>query len=194
MACPVPTAPSVRYLQAPWKAAFLADVQSMEGQEFAFSSLHQENRHSKIPSASRSRFCAFRCFWAELPPNPSNPAGRNPNVFKSELPAFTTDVRTSKVGDLFEADEDPELSGGGGGCEAVWWARGSLTQWRLRGQAFVIAPDIDSNNSGAQSARSSIAARMHNIDIHAEREWSWAKELTAIFGDLSPAKRGRAQS
>lgn len=165
----------------------------MEGQEFAFSSLHQR-QHSETSWAPRSRFCAFRCFWTELSPSPLNPAERNPNVYKSELPVFTTDVRTSKMGDLFEAAEDTKLSGGGGACEAVWWARGGLTQWRLRGQAFVIAPDIESKHSGTQSARRSIAARMHNINIHAEHEWSWTKELTAIFGDLSPAKRGRAQS
>lgn len=192
MASPAPNAPSVRYFEAPWKDAFLADVQSMEGQEFAFSSLHQ-TQHSETFSAPRSRFCAFRCFWTELPPNPLNPAERNPNVFKSELPVFTTDVRTSKIEDLFEVDEDTKLSGGGGACEAVWWARGGLTQWRVRGQAFVIAPDIESSHSGAQSARSSIALRMHQINSQAANEWSWATELTAIFGDLSPTKRGSAQ-
>lgn len=192
MASPTANAPSVRYSQAPWKDAFLADVQSMEGQVFAFSSLHHR-RYSETSSAPRSRFCAFRCFWTELSPNPLNPSERNPNVFNSELPVFTTDVRTSKIEDLFEVDEDPDLSGGGGACEAVWWARGSLTQWRLRGQAFVIAADIESSHSGAQSARSSIALRMHQINSQAANEWSWATELTAIFGDLSPTKRGSVQ-
>ena len=109
------------------------------------------------------------------------------------MPTFTTDIRTGKIGDLFakSGDDGVEESGGGAPCEAVWWVRGNMRQWRIRGQAYVIAPDIDTDAGGAMKVRHALRSRMRGIKNEGRRSWSWSKELTAQFGNLSPSKRGR---
>ncbi|KAK4610751.1 hypothetical protein CLAFUW4_13571 [Fulvia fulva] len=186
---------------APWKEAFLCDMDTMEGQEFAFSTLHNttfnmDSMHSGSEYSSgfepRNRFCAFRCFWAELPDNASNPAPRNEGAFVSDMPTFTTDVRTEKIPDLFAGcNEGLDGSGGGAPCEAVWWIRSTLRQWRVRGRAYVVGPDIEGDGKGALAVRQALRRRMRVVRKDGQRSWSWSKELTAQFGNLSPSKRGR---
>lgn len=186
---------------APWKTAFLDDVTSMEGQEFVFSSVRESQvRNDQFEGSCafspRARFCAFRSFWAELPNNPGNSAPRNETNFASEMPTYTTDVRTGKISELFPHSSQFGLndygsaSGGGGPCEAVWWARASMRQWRVRGRAFVVGPDIESGNHGASMVREALLSRMHATKPGDKKSWSWKRELTAHFGNLSPGMRG----
>lgn len=105
-----------------------------------------------------------------------------------------------KVGQLFgssaghaAANEQAQGSGGGGPVEAVWWIKedGIMTQWRVKGIAFVVAPDIDSaSHSGVRTVKSEIGSRMRVIDESKKDDWSWKREMDAHFGNVSPAMRG----
>ncbi|KAI0470197.1 pyridoxamine 5'-phosphate oxidase-domain-containing protein [Xylaria cf. heliscus] len=86
-------------------------------------------------------------------------------------------------------------SGGGAPVEAVFWARQPAVQWRIRGRAFVLAPDIESSPEGRE-VMTLLKSRMRrppysSSTAHAEgKEWSFAREITAHFGNLSPTMRG----
>ncbi|KAI0994551.1 hypothetical protein K3495_g13630 [Podosphaera aphanis] len=87
-----------------------------------------------------------------------------------------------------------DSSGGGGPVEAIFWARESQTQWRFKGEAFVVGPDIDAPDSkGAQLVKEAIGKRMRRVKECAGDDvdhWSWSRELTAHFGNISPTMRG----
>ena len=149
-------------------------------------------------ASPRARFCIYRGFWGELPENQDSQAPQNPRVYESDLPTFTTDVRMNKSMELFASSsgraDNPRLaqgSGGGGPCEAVWWAKHAMVQWRVRGKAFVVGPDIeDQESSGVRTVKSEIGRRMRVVSEEDKETWSWGKELTAHFGNLSPGRRG----
>ncbi|KAI8635224.1 pyridoxamine 5'-phosphate oxidase-domain-containing protein [Xylariaceae sp. FL1651] len=95
-------------------------------------------------------------------------------------------------------------SGGGAPVEAVFWARGPGVQWRVRGRAYVLAPDVDRSAEGREVAallrgrmRRPASGSSPDADPKGEGEdrggggeWSFAREITAHFGNLSPAMRG----
>ena len=104
-----------------------------------------------------------------------------------------------KVGQIFasssghaSSDDQVQGSGGGGPVEAVWWIRETATQWRVKGEAFVVGTDIDEGEgSGVRTVKSEVGRRMRRTEAEGnEGEWSWAKELTAHFGNCSPGMRG----
>ncbi|KAI1638552.1 pyridoxamine 5'-phosphate oxidase-domain-containing protein [Biscogniauxia mediterranea] len=186
--------------------------------------------------APRARTCVFRGLWAELPANPQNEGPLNPRgAYASDLPTFTTDARMDKAEELWggggEGEEEGEGvgegegegererekkkkkktgSGGGAPVEAVWWAPGPKTQWRVRGAAYLLAAD-DVEGSRAEAI---VRARMRRLtssssspappSSSASREtgegggeqeggtktWSFAREVAAHFANLSPAMRG----
>jgi len=144
----------------------------------------------------------FRGLWSELPANDRNPAPRNPAIFESDLLVLTTDIRMEKGGEIMNsAPPGPVLaeeSGGGGPIEAVWWAESHKTQWRLRGTAWLLGPDIDGDGEGPRAVREALCWRMRktkdNKSGTAEQEWSWSREVTGHFGNLSPAMRGTFRS
>ena len=157
---------------APWKQAFLKDLDKMDSPEFVFSSLHAAPKDSPTPYLPRARYCIFRGFWAELPENKHNEAPMNPRVFESEMPTFTSDVRMMKVPELFSsgsghADKEEQMqgSGGGGPCEAVYWIKETGTQWRLKGEAFVVGPDIE-----GESEQSKESSGVRTGELRAERK------------------------
>lgn len=175
----------------------------MDRPEFVFSSIHPAPKGSSTPYVPRARYCIFRGFWAELPENKHNEAEMNDRVYESDLPTFTTDVRMAKPFELFSSSsghaEDPsqaEGSGGGGPCEAVWWIKDVMVQWRVKGQAFVVAPDIENaarpgeESSGVRTVKSEIGARMRVLQEDKKDQWSWDRELTAHFGNVAPGMRG----
>ena len=138
--------------------------------------------------------------WGELPENKHNEAPKNPRAYESEMPTFTTDVRMQKVGEIFsssaghaEKDEQVQGSGGGGPVEAVWWIKDTGTQWRIKGEAFVVGTDIEGEgkeSSGVRTVKSEVGERMRVVDGSKEQEWSWGRELTGHFGNCSPGMRG----
>ena len=139
-----------------------------------------------------------------MPENKHNEAPKNERVFESELPTFTTDVRMNKPLELFssssgQADDESLVqgSGGGGPCEAVWWVKDTMVQWRIKGEAFVVAPDIEGEgeqskeSSGVRTVKSEVGARMRVLKEEGKDSWSWRRELTAHFGNMSPMMRGK---
>jgi hypothetical protein len=198
------TAPSASALPpAPWKALFNEHLKNMKSPEFVLSTLAAAPPGSPTPYVPRARFCIFRGFWSELPENDRNDAPRNPKVFESDLPTFTTDVRMEKVGQIFgssaghaSSDKQTQGRGGGGPIEAVFWNADVGTQWRIKGRAFIVAPDIEGpeESSGVRTVKSEVGKRMRIVDDSKQKEWSWGKELTASFGNQSPAIKGMCSS
>ena len=174
----------------------------MPSPEFVLSTLAAAHAGSPTPYVPRARYCIFRGMWAELPENQHNKAPKNPRVYESDLPTFTTDVRMEKVGQIFgssagkegvEGEEQTQGSGGGGPVEAVWLVKddGIMTQWRVKGTAFVVAPDVDSApHSEVQILKSEVGKRMRIVDESRKVEWSWEREMVGHFGNVSPEMRG----
>lgn len=87
-------------------------------------------------------------------------------------------------------------SGGGGPCEAVWWVKDVMVQWRIKGEAFVVGPDIEGEgerskeSSGVRTVKSEVGGRMRVVKEEGREGWSWARELTGHFGNVSPGMRG----
>ncbi|KAF2204676.1 hypothetical protein GQ43DRAFT_428775 [Delitschia confertaspora ATCC 74209] len=184
---------------APWKALFNQHIAKMPTPHFVFSTIAAAPSGSSIPYVPRARFCIFRGFFTELPENSHNTTEKNPKVYESDCPTFTTDVRMEKVAHIFgssvgHADrlEQTQGSGGGGPIEAVWWVEEVGVQWRIKGRAFVVAPDIEGKeeSSGVRTVKSEVGKRMRVVDESKEKDWSWARELTATFGNQSPGIKG----
>ncbi|KAG5913526.1 hypothetical protein E4U42_001080 [Claviceps africana] len=183
---------------APWREAFVADMESMKPPNFTLSSVYQASPSSFLP---RARTVVYRGMWASLVPNSKNPAVLNPAAYQTDLPTITTDARMHKVPELFStslpagpssssSSSSSDPSARGGPVEAVFWADESKTQWRLRGHVYMIGPDIDSDH--AAPVRESLMPYMRRIraDDHTQEPWSWSRELTAHFGNVSPSMRG----
>lgn len=187
---------------APWRAAFLAHVEGMDAPNFVMSTVHpipprpgsSDERESQFQYTPRARTVVYRGLWASLPDNPKNQAERNPDLYESDLLTITTDERMEKVPELLSSAgttaAPAPLSRAAGPVEAVFWMPKVMMQWRFRGHAVVIGPDIG-QESGA-TARAALEARMRSKtgDDAASSQWSWARELTAHFGNLSPMMRG----
>jgi len=101
-----------------------------------------------------------------------------------------------KIGQIFGSsvgEEQTQQSGGGGPVEAVWWIKDNdiMTQWRVKGTAFVIASDIDSvAHSGVRIVKTEIGKRMRVVDEDRKSEWSWEREMVGHFGNVTPGIRG----
>lgn len=197
------TAPAASTLpEAPWKQLFNKHLGEMKPPQFVLGTLDKAPAGSPVEYVPKVRYCIFRGFWAELPENKHNDAERNPELYHSDCPTFTTDVRMEKVGQIFktsaghaESDDQVQGSGGGGPVEAVWWVEGETqTQWRVAGKAYVIADDIESSeeSSGVRTVKSEVGKRMRALKEGGENEWSWQRELTGFFGNQSPAIKGRS--
>jgi pyridoxamine 5'-phosphate oxidase len=196
------TTPSASALPpAPWKQLFNQHISQMKSPEFVLGTLASAPSGSPTPFVPRVRYCIHRGFWAEIPENKHNDAERNPPVFASDCPVFTTDVRMEKVGQIFatsaghaESEEQVQGSGGGGAVEAVYWVTETGTQWRIKGRAFVVAEDIegDDERSGVRTVKSEVGKRMRSVgeEDGKEGEWSWKRELTGFFGNQSPGIKG----
>ncbi|KAF4446113.1 hypothetical protein F53441_10224 [Fusarium austroafricanum] len=169
---------------APWRSAFLSHVNKMDSPTFMLSTLHH-NESSVVP---RSRTVVYRGTWAEIPVNPKNQAPLNPPLYESDLLTITTDVRMEKIAELSTDGKNVPQSGGGGPVEAVFWALETKTQWRLRGHAYLLGQDVD--DPSASNVKQEIEKHMRLKNKDDSRSWSWGKEITAHFGNLSPGMRG----
>lgn len=185
---------------APWRSTFLSHISKMDSPEFVFSSLHPAPKGSPVPFVPRARYVIYRGMWAELPENKHNEAEKNDRVYESDLPTFTSDVRMNKPFELFassagKADDESltQGSGGGGPCEAVFWIKDIQVQWRVKGTAFVVAPDVEGSgdeSSGVRTVKSEVGERMRVVKEDGKDNWSWTRELRGHFGNMSPGLRG----
>ena len=179
---------------APWRSLFLSHISQMGSPEFVLSTLHpSEDESSPIPYVPRARYCVFRGMWAELPDNEYNDAPRNERVYASDLLTLTTDSRMAKVPEIFAGSaesHEASQSGGSGPVEAVFFFREAMTQWRFKGKAYVLGPNIEDSSPGALMVKLKVGERMRALTEEGLGGWSWAREITAHFGNLSPTIRG----
>ncbi|KAI6781406.1 uncharacterized protein J7T54_002299 [Emericellopsis cladophorae] len=171
---------------APWRANFLAHVKDMDEPSFNLSTLHRIDDKTIVP---RSRTVIYRGMWADMPVNSKNQAELNPKGFESDMPTLTSDARMEKVPEMLLSGQDADdkemmQSGKGGPVEAVFWCSKAKTQWRLRGHTYIIGPDIGSD--AVAPVRAAVERHMRG----SASEFSFTRELTAHFGNLSPMMRG----
>ncbi|KAH8705453.1 hypothetical protein BGW36DRAFT_367605 [Talaromyces proteolyticus] len=168
-----------------WKSLFLQHASKQEDPYMAVATVERDSQNgSSIP---RVRYCGFRGFFGELKLHPSaekqlrDENELNPLEFESDMLAFTTDTRMQKIEQFNEFD---------GAIEVVFWVKEVMTQWRLRGTAFVIGDDA--KKSVEQTARAEIIKGLRKRPSQASTvsEWTWEKEITAYFANHSPVMRG----
>jgi pyridoxamine 5'-phosphate oxidase len=109
-------------------------------------------------------------------------AEQNPHIYESDLLTFTTDKRMEKVGELASRD------GEGGKVELVFWVKEVISQWRIKGRAYVLGEGAEADEGKRKQIRGWMR-RVKDID-DGEDGWSWEREITAHFGGLSPIMRG----
>lgn len=184
--------PSTPTPPAPWSSLFQSHISQLSPPSFNLSTLHR-TPDSTTPYTPRGRTLIYRGMFASLPPNPLNDAPKNPAAYASDLPTFTTDVRSAKLADLFLGGEAAQTQGcgGGGPVEAVFWIQPTMTQWRIRGDAWVLGPDI--SGPGESDAKTALGPRMRVLGEDV-KDWSWEREVGAHFGNLSPGMRGSFQN
>lgn len=168
---------------APWRADLLAHLSKPPTPLLTLSTLRPTT-----PPSPRARTVVFRGMWCALPPNPRNPAPRNGPVFESDFLTLTTDARMDKAREIAPAPADGLVgTDGGGRFEAVFWGEEESTQWRLGGRAYLLGPDVESREPPAERVREVLSRGMRRVG---EGDFSWGREVTAHFGNLSPAMRG----
>lgn len=112
----------------------------------------------------------------------------NPDVYESDMLTFTTDVRMEKVRQI----ESEEKGNVGGEVEAMFWVKDVMTQWRVKGRAFIVGGE--GGNKLELANRERIWAWMrarHSASRDSAKSWNWEKEVTAHFANMSPIMRGR---
>ncbi|KAI0175951.1 pyridoxamine 5'-phosphate oxidase-domain-containing protein [Hypoxylon sp. FL1284] len=186
---------------APWRELFLEHVGKMASPEFTLSTVRSISEPPGPLYSARARTCIFRGLFAALPVNPKNPAPLNPEgAYESDFLTFTTDRRMDKMAELLGADPEKEderrRTRRGAPVEAMFWVRETSTQWRVRGRCYVLGPDLDAPDAGAAKVVEELRLGMRkekkqqSTGSSDEEEWSFSREVTAHFGNLSPLMRG----
>ncbi|KAI9894733.1 MAG: hypothetical protein M1814_002090 [Vezdaea aestivalis] len=155
---------------APWKATFESHISKQPSPEFMLATVTSEGD-------PRLRTLIYRGMWCALPPNKHNDAPKNPQVYETNMPVFTTDVRMEKAG---------QIEATGGKVEAMWWITETKTQWRIKGKAFVIG----AKGEHEESVRKEVLKKMKVTGNGLEKDWDWEREFTGHFGNLSPMMKG----
>lgn len=184
---------------APWRPVFEQHLEKIGGPsaEFCLGTV----THDGLP---RVRYCIHRGFWANLADNPHNKLPKNPAIFDSDCPVFTTDTRMNKVFDIFatgkgkgDLAQSKSGSGGGGPVEAVYWIKDIRVQWRIRGKCWLVAADDieggeSAQNSGTVTVKAEVGRYMRPKGEHESqnKDWSWHLEVENHFENLSPVMRG----
>ncbi|KAL9106633.1 MAG: hypothetical protein Q9227_008353 [Pyrenula ochraceoflavens] len=199
MSAPHPTSST----PAPWKKLFVSHLEKLgSSPEFTFATLHPDPAGAQ----PRVRYCIHRGFWAALPENKHNTLSKNPQVYDSDCPIFTSDSRMEKVYELFatgkgKGSREQSLSGTGGGgpAEACYWVKEVMCQWRIRGKCWLLGvQDIEEQNSGTVTVKGELGRYMRDLsqdsdnseDAKNAKKWSWPLEIQNVFENLSPTMRG----
>ena len=184
---------------APWKPILQSHLDKSGGPsaEFCLATVTNDG----LP---RVRTCIHRGFWCQLAENPYNKLDKNPKLYETDCPAFTTDARMEKVFDIFATgkgkgtrEQAQSGSGGGGPVEAVYWVKPTMTQWRIRGKCWFIAADDveggteEAQNSGTLTMKAELGRYMRKLDENSsDVDWSWKREVENHFENLAPMMRG----
>jgi pyridoxamine 5'-phosphate oxidase len=136
-----------------------------------------------------------------VPEDERNTAERNPPAYASDMPMFSTDVRMEKAAEVIRSaldaprDRSVEVSDGGGPVEAVWWVKGNgvATQWRVRGDAWVLGEDIGGEGDGPVRVRKALMERMRVVREDGVGDWKWKREIGVVFGAQSQGIKGSLQ-
>ncbi|OAT04562.1 hypothetical protein BDBG_01093 [Blastomyces gilchristii SLH14081] len=189
--------------RGPWRPFFQSHISMLASPEFSLATIYRDSNGSVYP---RVRTCIFRGFWTELDlreearkllledEKGSKEGGLNPTVFESDLLTFTTDVRMEKVAQMessYDGSDWGNRDRGGGPIEAVFWVKDAMTQWRIKGRSFIIGSD--SRDAGELKSRENIRQWVRRREGSADddvKRWTWEKEITANFANLSPTMRG----
>lgn len=176
--------------KAPWRDQLGSHLQQTPDYEFTVATVGHDSKGRAVP---RVRTCGCRGFFPELKLHPSGQKdiesqvedGGNPSVYESDLLSFTTDVRMEK---LHQLDKSDDL------IEAVFWLKGLMIQWRIKGRALSIGnPSINSKEEEHQKEIGTWLRPKANGDDNIQK-WTWEKAVTEYFANHSPAMRGIYQS
>lgn len=178
--------------RAPWRNLIDSHLEKTKGYEFTVATVGYDSKKNPVP---RVRTCGFRGFFPELELHPSGQNdldgqvedGGNPNLFESDMLAFTTDVRMEKLGQLESTDDN---------IEAMFWLKEVMVQWRIKGKAYTIgSPNPDSEREGSLRPELFEALRVkedYRGDLSSDADkWTWEKSVTKYFANHSPVMRGK---
>lgn len=111
----------------------------------------------------------------------------NPDVYESDMLAFTTDVRMEKLA---------QLESSGHAIEAVFWLKDLMAQWRVKGRAFPVGDPRGEADEEERLSREEVSKGLRlkeDADGDAEH-WTWEKAVTKYFANHSPIMRGMSSS
>lgn len=111
----------------------------------------------------------------------------NPDIYESDMLAFTTDVRMEKLG---------QLESSGHAIEAVFWLKDLMAQWRVKGRAFPVGDPRGEADEEERLSREEVSKGLRlkeNADGEA-KNWTWEKAVTKYFANHSPIMRGMSSS
>jgi pyridoxamine 5'-phosphate oxidase len=180
---------------APWRSQFLSHISKLESPTFSLSTvaLSEPESYTHGRPVPRVRTCVYRGMWTNPVTSDKNKAEPNPAAYESDCLMFTTDARMDKAADILQvkSGEQTKHTGGGGCVEAVFWVKDVMMQWRVRGDAWILGPDVETLADEAKKAKEAVRETMRVVDAEKAKDWSWGREVTYIFGAQSPMIRGK---
>lgn len=173
---------------APWRDLLDSHLKQTSGYEFTIATVGYGAQQRPVP---RLRTCGCRGFFPELELHSKGQEamdqqvedGGNPPVFESDMLSFTTDARMEKL---------PQLESSGHAIEAVFWLKGLMNQWRIKGTAYAIGDPSGDNADEEKASRNEImkSLRLKSDDDSSIAKWTWEKAVTKYFANHSPVARG----
>ncbi|CAI7611819.1 unnamed protein product [Penicillium glandicola] len=184
--------PSTNPQRAPWRDLLDSHLKQTSGYEFTIATIGYNAQQRPVP---RLRTCGCRGFFPELELHPKGQdamdeqveGGGNPPIFESDMLSFTTDARMDKL---------TQLESSGHAIEAVFWLKGLMTQWRIKGTAYAIGNPGGENEQEEKISRNEIRKALRvkgdaDTDI---AKWTWENAVTKYFANHSPVARGSFQN
>ncbi|DAA72923.1 TPA_exp: Uncharacterized protein A8136_4848 [Trichophyton benhamiae CBS 112371] len=182
---------------APWRPLFEEHVQAAGSPLLSLATVFKGINGNPFP---RVRTCVLRGFFAglQLHPNAKRDlklaSGRsandesddedasylNPRKYESDLLSITTDARSGKVKHILSGNEV------GGPVECLLWSPKAFAQWRIKGKAYVVGGSC--SDTMELKARQEVEQYLR-LKEDTDKPWSWEKEMTTQFANLSPAMR-----
>lgn len=176
--------------KAPWKDLLNDHLSQNSSSEFTLATVaYDATKKRHVP---RARVCGFRGFFPNPQLHPSavdalktQGDGLNPDVYESDMLSFTTDVRMEKVGHIQPGSSESDA---GSEVEMVFWLKDAGSQWRIKGDAFVIG-DQD-GGSVEDEAREEIQRGLRIRSEDGCGRWTWERQVTTYFANHTPILRG----